>query len=89
MDIKKFRSLVTAKGYKYFIGGYHGVAGGMILGFSTDRRGRDDSLTLAIQGDRSDLIIHRYNKASQLITTEWKDLSDDEVFKIVQEKLGR
>lgn len=85
MDIKALRALVTSKGYTYFIGSLHNKDGSLTLGFSTDARGKDDSLTLIIKADSNDMISHRYNKNQQLITKEWKDISDDEVFRLIKD----
>lgn len=77
--------MVSAKGYKYFTGKLQLGGGTVALGFSTDARGKDDMITLIMYPTTNDLIIHRYNKNQQLITNEWKNISDEKVFQLIKE----
>lgn len=84
MELKALRLAMSAAGYKYFNGVVHGEDGTICVGFSTDPRGKDDSLTLTIQGHSNDLVSNHYTKGEHLWVKEHKDISDSEVFGLIE-----
>jgi len=81
MDLKVLHSIMSRKGYHYFDGKTNSVNDNLYMEFSTGYNGRGDWVEIKIGSELHNI---RYKDKNKNSINEFKDVVDNELFKILE-----